>query len=358
MKLLEIPINQIRTKKYRIREEHSEAMKPEKMDKLKNNILLNKGLATPIKIIKEGEFYEVIGGYRRFHACRALRHEKIWALVLEDKCEAECRIEAILDNQLRENMNSGDYIDSVRELVFHSIIFNDNKENNFIDRLEKELEIKIEMLKEGEGEKYLDRLLKFVIGLPNSTTDKLGIFVRNVFDRIAIIIENFRCNDLLPFLNVSQNTESGAREISRSQMRKQSTEINKAKKQSTRAPRGLSTKTRGKSLEEIEETRPLNPAVNEEEIKNVPGNLIKKFDQDKDERKDMQILLHDCYETIVARVLRIQGIISMPQNYRCETMLRAIPDFIKEFEDIKDGIDEIVKRLNEFDPNAVKWEIE
>ncbi|HUS50651.1 MAG TPA: ParB/RepB/Spo0J family partition protein [Candidatus Paceibacterota bacterium] len=101
MELKTIPINKIKPNKSQPRDNFDK----EKIKELAESILSN-GLINPIIIRKEKADYIIVAGERRYMACKILKKKEIEAFVKEYKQDIDWKIESLIENLQREDLNS------------------------------------------------------------------------------------------------------------------------------------------------------------------------------------------------------------------------------------------------------------
>lgn len=121
MKIQEVEVKKIQDNPYQMRESIDK-------DSLKDLIssILQRGLLSPIQLLKDGENYIIICGHRRVEAFRSLKKKTIPAIVKERQQNNELIVDLVHENLIREDLNPMEKAISIKLLISQIKTTNDD----------------------------------------------------------------------------------------------------------------------------------------------------------------------------------------------------------------------------------------
>ena len=107
MEVKDIEISKIVISEQNARKDLSAGAEDANLDDLANSIK-EKGLLSPITVVKKGELYELIVGQRRYLACKKLGYLKIPAIIREVRDDSDSLTLSLIENVHRSDMSPVD----------------------------------------------------------------------------------------------------------------------------------------------------------------------------------------------------------------------------------------------------------
>lgn len=110
----ELPLGSIRPNRHQPRRHFDEVALQELADSIKA-----RGVLQPIRVRRDGDFFEIIGGERRFRAAQMAGLTSIPATIetREDYSELDQAIDALVENLQRDDLNVVDEVEGIFQLV-------------------------------------------------------------------------------------------------------------------------------------------------------------------------------------------------------------------------------------------------
>ena len=107
-----IPIEKLSPNPFQPRKEFN----PEELEELSSSIR-EKGVLQPILVRRQGEFFQIIAGERRFRASQMAGKDSIPALVRDQVTDREMREDALIENIIRVQLNPIEEAEAYQELI-------------------------------------------------------------------------------------------------------------------------------------------------------------------------------------------------------------------------------------------------